>query len=211
MRRVCLYAFCMWLAALSPAFASIIVNWLDEPITLFSGGMWSTQVPLDIDGSGVYDYVFGSDDSFLGLRSEGQNRYVIAPSPPPNIGGPIEPLYPDYEIGMSLADGLMWFGADHNHFSTLGVWLSSGSSGNFRGHHAYMGIEFIIDGNIHYGWINLLVAEDFAYGEIHGWAYASTSGMPIIAGAIPETSTLVLLLAGGLGLLSFNRHSRNVR
>lgn len=74
-----------------------------------------------------------------------------------------------------------------------------------------MGGEFDIDGATHYGWINLCVGELGPGGEIYGWAYESDPDTPIIAGAIPEPSTLLLPLSGGLALLSYKRRSRNIR
>ena len=74
-----------------------------------------------------------------------------------------------------------------------------------------MGVEFDIDGATHYGWINLRVAELGPGVEIYGWAYESTPNTPILAGAIPEPNTLLLLLAGGIGLLFVKSRSRNTR
>lgn len=199
MRNAWLYGFCMWLATLSPARASIIVNWLDDPIVLFHGQAPNIQVSIDLDGAGVIDFTFGASINFVGVRSEGQNRYVILPSPPPNIGGPVEPLYPDYEIGPELDGGLAWDGTNSD-FGGFGIWFDTGSAGNFRGHHAYTGVEFYIDDHIHYGWINLMIGHDGPYGEIYGWAYESNPNTSIIAGAIPEPSTFLLLLIGGLAL-----------
>lgn len=210
MTRACLYGVCAWLLVLPATRASIIVNWLDSPIVLHHGMFASMQTPLDLDGDGVIDFTFGASIGFVGVRSEGQNRYVISPSPPPNIGGPVEPLYPDYEIGPDLDGSLGWFGINTD-FAPFGIWFDSGSSGNFRGHHAYMGIELFIEDNIHYGWINLMIGNDGPYGEIYSWAYESTPNTPIMAGAIPEPSTLLLLLTGGIGLLSLKRSSRYIR
>ncbi len=209
-RSVWVYGLSVWLATLSSVHASIIVTWLDNPIVLFHGQAPSIQFPIDLDGDGFIDFTFAASINFVGVRSEGQNRYVIIPSPPPNIGGPVEPLYPDYEIGLDLDGNPEWFGINTD-FATLGIWFDTGSSGNFRGHHAYMGIEFVIEDNTHYGWINLMIGHDGPYGEIYGWAYESTPNAPILAGAIPEPSTLLLLLTGGIGLLCMKSHSRNTR
>lgn len=211
MYRVCLYGFCVWLATLSPAHADIIVTWLDDPIVLFHGQAPSIQVPVDIDGDDVIDFTFSASVSSVGVRSEGSNRYIIFPSPPPNIGGPVEPLYPEFEIGLTLqATDVEWFGINTD-FSLFGIWLWPGSSGRFRGHNAYMGIEFHIDNAVHYGWINIDIHEDYPYGRIYGWAYESYPDTPIIAGAIPEPNTLLLLLAGGIGLLFLKSRSKIFR
>lgn len=192
---------CAWLLVTPVARAAVVVNWLAEPLVLYHGDYASVQTPVDISGNGIYDFIFAATINFIGVKSIDQNRYIIEPSPPPNIGGPVEPLYPDYEIGAILDENHEWFGASHDFYSGLGIWLSTGSTGNFRGHHAYMGIEFYIDDMIHYGWVNLWVAEGGPYGEIYGWAYESTAGMPITAGAVPEPTTIALIGLGSIALL----------
>lgn len=60
-------------------------------------------------------------------------------------------------------------------------------------------------GDPHYGWIELTVeydpvAEDFDV-QVHGYAYRTTAGLRIVAGQIPEPSSLGLLFAAtGIGL-----------
>ena len=202
MLRVCLLGLCAWLLAMPATRASIIATWLDTPIALtWTIDAVAVYTPLDLDGDGVVDFTFGSDIAFVGVRSEEQNRLVIWPSPPPNIGGPVEPLYPDYEIGSDLEGGLAW--RDLSGFATLGIWLWPANGGNFLGHHAYMGVEFYIGDDVHYGWINLAVSKYGPYGEIYGWAYEDEPGVPIIAGAtgaVPEPSTLALLVLGAIAL-----------
>ena len=205
MARACLYALCAWLLVVPAALANIIVNWLDDPIVLFHGRAPNIEVPIDLDGAGLIDFTFGASISFVGVRSEGQNRYVIEPSPPPNIGGAVVPLYPDYEIGPELEGYPAWFGTN-TAFAPLGIWLWPSNDGPFLGHHAYMGVEFYIDDHIHYGWINLWVAEGGPYGEIYGWAYESNPNTPIIAGAIPEPNTFLLLFMSGLVLGASRRY-----
>ena len=89
---------------------------------------------------------------------------------------------------------------------------------------AYMGLEFKINGQTHYGWIQF---EGFGHpsvvfpvydeagnivtyvnipsilgGRINSWAYETEPGKPIIAGAVPEPSQTLLLVAGFICLLA---------
>lgn len=75
-----------------------------------------------------------------------------------------------------------------------------GTSGFFVGTRGYIGIEFQIEGETHYGWIDL---DNFTWwqSEIHGWAYESEPNKPIIAGAIPEPSSILLTLCGSFCLM----------
>ncbi len=208
MRCLCLYVVCAWLSSLPTARAGIIVNWLYEPIVLSS--FLPEYYEIDLNDDGFADFTFVADLSFLGSRSEGNNQYVIYPSPPPNIGGPIVPLNEGFEIGLELAGSLAWFGTNTD-FGTLGLYLTPPSSDPFKGQNAFMGVQFYVDDAVHYGWINLWIHEDGPIGRIYGWAYESNPDTPIIAGAIPEPNTLLLLLAGGIGLLFLKSRSRNTR
>lgn len=78
--------------------------------------------------------------------------------------------------------------------------------GEFNGQTAFMGAEFDIDGNTHYGWIRMSVIG--GGGTILDYAYESTPGQGLVAGVIPEPSSAPLLLIG-LTLL-FSRARRVV-
>lgn len=69
-----------------------------------------------------------------------------------------------------------------------------GTSGFFAGNCGNIGVEFLIENQVHYGWIDL---DNYSWwtSEIHGWAYESEPGKPILAGTIPEPSTLLLACA----------------
>lgn len=201
---------CAWLLVTPVARAAVVVNWLAEPLVLYHGDYASVQTPVDISGNGIIDFIFSASVMSVGVRSEESNRYVIVPSPPPNIGGSIAPLDYGYSIGTELLDNLEWDGAG-SVYTAMAIWLSSGSYGEFRGQHAFMGIEFYMDDMIHYGWVNLWVAEGGPYGEIYGWAYESTPGMSIIAGAIPEPTTLSFLGIGAVAIFYKKKSIANKR
>ena len=81
-----------------------------------------------------------------------------------------------------------------------------------------LGLAIQRGGNTHYGWIRLQL-EDLD-GPVSGpdgasdritivdWAWNDTAGEGIIAGAVPEPSTLQLLAAGFLGVHAFRRRRR---
>lgn len=97
--------------------------------------------------------------------------------------------------------------------ATLYVIYDVGREGNFLGQRGYLGVQFLIDGQVHYGWID--VDNDGApplgipyYGlKIHGWAYETEPGKPIIAGAVPEPGVSLLFGMSLIGL-AFHRHRR---
>jgi hypothetical protein len=191
-----------------PCRGSISVNWLDEPMVLWSE-FASVQTPLDMNLDGLDDFIFTASVSFVGVHPETANQYLIYPSPPPNIGGPVEPLSDGFEIGPNSGDGeLDWYGS--TGYSTLIQCLSGACAGRFKGQHAYMGVEFDIAGGTHYGWIDMYVAADGPYAEIYGWAYETQPGVSILAGAVPEPSTVLLMAAGSLALL-YSRARKRIR
>jgi hypothetical protein len=72
---------------------------------------------------------------------------------------------------------------------------------DFSGLTGFLGLEFDISGNTHYAWLRLTLHPDAGAVILRDYAYETTPGMGIVAGAIPEPSTILLLSLGGLGLL----------
>jgi hypothetical protein len=82
---------------------------------------------------------------------------------------------------------------------------------------AYIGVEFDIDGDTHYGWIQYtgfyvaeftffspdgpvtVIGANVLGGFINSWGFESEPGVPIIAG-IPELSSSMLLVFSGFWL-----------
>ena len=200
MTRTLVFSVVMMACAIA-CRGAVILTWLDEPIGV--GGWWnpSTPQPVDIDGNGVADYSFWGDQFsiFASFRSEGLNRYLIIPDPPPNSGGGVATLNEGFLIGPDSGNGGMdWF--NHPDWATLMKQYDTGRVGPFWGIRAYIGIEFQIGEATHYGWIDVEGDVSLPHITVYGWAYESTPGIGIIAGAIPEPSTLLLLM-GGIGLL----------
>ena len=77
----------------------------------------------------------------------------------------------------------------------------------------YLGLEFEIDGQEHYGWARLNVTNGPGISidtVLTGYAYNTVAGQPILAGqgSVPEPGTLGLLALGSLGL-GFWRRKRS--
>lgn len=191
-------AFFYILLAAHPCRGFISVNWLDEPLEL--GGWWNppTSHSLDIDNNGTVDFLFFGDTvSFVGMRSEGINRYLITPSPPPNTGGPVSALVAGFLIGPQSNNGnLDWFGDNYDYWSGLMQELSTGTAGEFWGTRGYIGFEFQMDDGMHYGWFDVEGSSSSPYAEVYGWAYETQPGVSIIAGAVPEPSVISLFIGG---------------
>lgn len=157
---------------------------------------------IDINSDSISDFIFAADVSAIGVCAENANQYLVWPNPSPMIGGNPEPLLNGFEIGSDSGEGdLEWFGINTDYSTLIRCLVGSGGytcAGRFAGQHAYMGIEFDIEGSMHYGWIDLMVASDGPYAEIYGWGYETDPGVSILAGAgvVPEPSTSMLLIGG---------------
>ena len=166
---------------------------------------------LDFDGDGIGDLMIASDFSGVSLFS-GRNVRLVT------VGG-VTSNAPDGTLlnNASLIQGVgTWlYGNDVERYlqPELGLLplrreLALSGYGSlpftkFGQGGGYVGIESTGPDGIHYGWLHIENDNPqwLTGGRVTGYAYESTPGVPIVVGAIPETSTLWLILAGlGLGL-----------
>jgi hypothetical protein len=72
----------------------------------------------------------------------------------------------------------------------------------------FVGLRISLSGNIHYGWadvsINRVGTDSFNH-TLYGYAYQDVPFGNIAAGAVPEPSAAVLLIAGAAGVASMRR------
>ena len=204
--RILLLSAWLLTGAWTACLGGIIVHWLDDPMFVGDYEEWVDRQYIDVDGNGTIDFIFSCAWSIsFSFRSEGNNRYLIHADPPPNIGGPVAALEEGFRIGQESEGGnLVWFGDDYDYWSSLMWQLNTGRGGEFWGTRAYIGFEFQIDDNIHYGWFDIQGNSSMPYGMIYGWGYESTPGVGIAAGAvaIPEPATATLLAIGTILLFS---------
>jgi hypothetical protein len=88
--------------------------------------------------------------------------------------------------------------------SALGAWAGKGKGIDNR----YLGLKFVVGGEVHYGWARLSVALgnhrqfDDVSGTLTGYAYETVPGKPIIAGKITGPDVIVLTpeTLGGLAV-----------
>ena len=68
----------------------------------------------------------------------------------------------------------------------------------------YLGLKMDLNNTnlFNYGWVGVRITNEAdATGEVVGWAYQTIPGAPILAGAIPEPSTILTALFGGATLV----------
>jgi hypothetical protein len=74
------------------------------------------------------------------------------------------------------------------------------------GNVSYLGLKMDLNNQnvFNYGWIGIRITNEAdATGEVVGWGYETTPGLPISAGEVPEPTTLTALIGGAALLASF--------
>jgi hypothetical protein len=93
---------------------------------------------------------------------------------------------------------------DGSQYSDLGPWAGKGNGVSDR----YLGLKFVVGGEVHYGWARLSVTLghhrqfDDVSGTLTGYAYETVPDKPIVAGQItgPDVITMQTKTLGGLAL-----------
>ena len=161
---------------------------------------------IDMNNDGAVDFVFRAGSQF-DIYSTTGNRSLAIPQGGLDFGSFSIPLAEGFAIGSTLPDPLGWQSSFQpgfppgywvgqtlhaaNDIGTLGYWQPNIT--------AYLGVEFKIQGDMHYGWIRLstLNVPGVNGGTIHDWAYNSIPGQSILSGQVPEPGTVALFVVGG--------------
>lgn len=67
--------------------------------------------------------------------------------------------------------------------------------GAFKGNEGFLGVQFLIGNQVHYGWVDVSTDATGKMGMINGWAFEQTAGAAIAAGdlgvlsSVPEPGT----------------------
>lgn len=165
------------------------------------------QYNLDFNEDGQGDFIIEAGEAFQPIGI-GDNKIYSYPEAPGELGALVAPLSFGQSIGSTLPPGAVWFDSyvhprSPNQDITAyfhyvldlragGLWLD--------GTMAYMGAEFDIDGQKHYGWLHIEIPDPLRgnSGIIHDMAYNTVPGEMILAGQVPEPSTWILFTMGGV-------------
>ncbi len=164
---------------------------------------------VDFNGDGLVDitvqhraYSFGSG-SYLSAF-----RYAELSLPPGNGVLVMGAFFPP-AAALSSGDFIGPTGTFSDVFPRMAAWyqyISGGSSslyidGPWVGlSDRYLGVEFLISGSVHYGWIRMDVSSDLTSVTIKDFAYEDVAGVPIQAGnAALSAETASALLASDIG------------
>ncbi len=178
---------------------------------------------VDFDGNGQMEITFYDASyipaSFYATAASGVGTARILVVPNFGEGSHLAALPQDYQIGGPLNDSMLWAAPNapnsYGSATVLGSYFPEdipGSLvpvGSFYGTMAFVGVHFQVGSAWHYGWVRIRggvagPSEDGQLfylnppGWILDWAYETRPDTPILAGAVPEPSSLALLATGGV-------------
>ncbi len=193
----------------------------------------TVDVPLDINHDGVSDFSllletysspFGAG---VGLVPQFTNAWVastsMSPKGVPGTSYPTALLYGADAVGafrtFAVGSGILRYEeANVKSTATYGEWP------NDLADPRYVGLRFTVGTDTYYGWLRVGVQTEYVPGgfmtqpsaiaraRVYSYAYESTPGFAIIAGAgqpadasAPEPSTFALLALGAAGILALKR------
>jgi hypothetical protein len=178
-----------------PAAAEIIYTPSNIPLPLpFNNG---ALTQFDINNDGVPDFVFSNFSYFshglgaaylkispdqtaneiVGVLISGQNQVTAAGLAPGVVVGP-NANFQSSPTGLLM--GGVFLGSTSNHGS--GSWLTVETG--------FLGLKFVVNGEVHYGWARIKLVSPGAYNSasIYGYAYESVPNQAIVTGQTSGTA-----------------------
>jgi hypothetical protein len=169
-----------------------------QPSQPINYGTFPQSFNLDLNNDGITDFVMSCGPSGVYLTPQGNDLVAVDGS------FLVGALNQGDEIGSSLNPVYHWTGGSP---AIGGQAVFDGQyfySGNFSDKDAFIGLGFQAGGNNYFGWMEVTNYFNIAAGQVLGWAYETRPNTPILAGAVPEPSSVALVILGA-ALLSLRR------
>lgn len=171
----------------SQADAAVSVTMLPSPLLLYDPGGPTTDTLVDLNSDGKVDFTLRNYFSGMAIRTEEFNRVILHLDPPPNLGGGVEALEIGYLIGSSLAPGDGWASSDllgghvapgEMSYAIIVACFDTGCDSRMPLvlSRVFLGLEFQIGGNRHYGFFDVEAQHDTPGIRLYGWALETTPG-----------------------------------
>jgi hypothetical protein len=220
MSRFLLWIAVIWLGVgLTPIPASIIWSGTINHQLGMAPGTYTYS--FDINNDEVSDFVFRCDSQLLYFDPVDSNAGIahqvadgvpvpiyhdeyVALSAGSTVGSDLEDISYYWWAGENMLVGCMQINEMIGDLSFLGSFMNTDG---------YLGVSFEMQGETHYGWIRLshdlyAPAPDYFNLTIREWAWETESDTPIAAGAVPEPSSALLALIGGVSVWFLRRQHR---
>lgn len=212
MKRKFLFLLLPLLLALR-AGAAVVVTYRGDAPNTFDYRPLPSEVDFDVNSDGIADFRFLSDGNFVAaLQSYGANRFISTLATGLDIGGSVTAIASGSIIG---SDTTLLAGSWHIHTDNGGGSMFDLNFGpmSLQVSDAFIGVEFAAADGIHYGWIQYVgyshpekgLGHYLPGGFIDSWAWETQPGVPVIAGSIPEPSTMILVIMSAVSLLQRRR------
>ncbi len=183
------------LSAALPADAEIIYTPSNIPMAVAHRNMGPVFTHFDLNNDGIRDFTFAMSYTSLYNSSTLRHKFYLKVVPVQAGNGAVEGANTATAAALSQGDTVgprQKFGADGLYMvlSEFNAYRSRRSGTWQKVEYAYVGLKFVITGEIHYGWarIKFPYAGTFfdpgalGYPSIYGYAYESTPNQPIVAG-----------------------------
>ena len=147
---------------------------------------------IDINNDHISDFNLFSPDG-ISIKFEPLNNSSILT----DKAGYIYSFSQGSTISSDMNPVFVWQGPNSpDGAPTIVSSVDIGSMGYFKDStDAYAGIQLEIEGQLHYGWMHIQNI-GLNIGEITDWAYENNPNTPILAGSIPEPSSMALFAVG---------------
>jgi len=208
------------LSAAPPADAQIVYTPSNTPFTRNHQNRGVVFTTLDLNNDGVGDFTFAVSStahfSSIGYTTRFKLYMKVVPDQPGNevVQGSLAPTASAVPAGVTIGPKEKFVSGGymvHQVYSRQGhIQQSSGSWQKVE--FAYIGLKFLIDGQVHYGWarVKFPYPEGYEYPSLYGYAYESTPNAPIVAGQTSGTapSSNTGDVPGSLGVLAAGASAR---
>jgi len=193
--RAASFALVILMGVLTTAPLRGAVVYTDVPdVNLMAGGFGGeASYDVDLNGDGADELTVFSRFGDFGVLASLDTRIAGISSSPPNSNGFAHPFPIGQIVGVTPPDGRSWNEGSSGllgcqSLGCIGLWTNGGTN--------YIGVEFQIGSDIHYGWIEIYMEFVFAGGHLRSYAYETEPRRPIVAGVVPEPSTGIFLAIG---------------
>jgi hypothetical protein len=194
-----------------PAEAEIIYTPSNTPLAVAHQNKGPVYTTLDLNNDGVPDFTFAisSTAHFSSYGYTTRAKFFLRLNPYQKSNQAVQGGQPltasAVPAGVKIGPQEKFAAGDLNMQYNTFSWSTGKTLGTWQKvEFAYLGVKFMIDGQVHYGWARIKFPYPGAiyYPSIYGYAYESTPNQPITAGQTSGSDQSNAAEPGSLGMLA---------